>query len=214
MNNISDIKHAFYINLESRTDRKIHVEKELSNVGIRANRFNAIKLKNGAIGCSMSHLKCIQYAKDNNLPHILICEDDIQFLEPTVFKNQLNKFLEIHKEWDVILLAGNNIQPYTIIDDTCIKVNHCQTTTGYIVRNHYFDNMIHNIKEGIQKLIQYPEKHFFFALDKYWLSLQKEGDWYLITPLTVIQRANYSDIEKKFINYSKIMTMLDKKIYT
>jgi GR25 family glycosyltransferase involved in LPS biosynthesis len=63
MNSISDIKHAFYINLLSRPDRKYHVERQLQSVGISAERFNAIKMSNGAIGCSMSHLKIIETAK-------------------------------------------------------------------------------------------------------------------------------------------------------
>jgi hypothetical protein len=56
MNSIQDIKHVLYINLESRPDRKIHVEEQLRNVGINnGERFNAIKLNNGALGISMSH---------------------------------------------------------------------------------------------------------------------------------------------------------------
>ena len=49
MNSISDIKHAFYINLLSRSDRKQHVENQLKSIGINAQRFNAIKMTNGAI---------------------------------------------------------------------------------------------------------------------------------------------------------------------
>ena len=70
MNNILDIKHAFYINLASRPDRKQHVEEQLQILGINAQRFNAIKLPNGALGCSMSHLKCLEIAKQNNLKYV------------------------------------------------------------------------------------------------------------------------------------------------
>ena len=91
MNSVSDIKHIFYINLEKRTDRKEHVEKELEKIGIYgAERFNAISLINGAIGCSMSHIKCLETAKKNNWSHVLIVEDDIQFLNPELFTKQLN----------------------------------------------------------------------------------------------------------------------------
>jgi GR25 family glycosyltransferase involved in LPS biosynthesis len=89
MNNISDIKHVMYINLSERQDRKIHVEEQLKILGIEAERFNAIKLKNGGIGCSMSHLKCLEKAKENNWPHVLIIEDDIKFLAPEIFKNSI-----------------------------------------------------------------------------------------------------------------------------
>ena len=134
MESIQDIKHAFYINLASRPDRKQHVESQLKTLNITAERFNAIKLANGALGCSMSHLKCLEIAKANSWPHVLIIEDDIKFLNPDVFKTQLNLFLSKHKGWDVVLIGGNNVPPYTKIDDTCVKVSMCQTTTGYLVK--------------------------------------------------------------------------------
>jgi GR25 family glycosyltransferase involved in LPS biosynthesis len=211
MDSISDIKHAFYINLESRPDRKSHVEEQLKLIGINATRFNAIKLKNGALGCSMSHLKCLEIARQQNLDHILIVEDDIKFLDPSLFVNQMNKFLNNHKTWDVVLVAGNNIPPYKVIDDSCVKITKCQTTTGYMVKSHYFDTLIDNIREGIKHLIVEPDKHVLYAIDKYWFRLQDKHLWYLITPLTVTQREDYSDIEKRPTNYTNVMTDLDKK---
>jgi hypothetical protein len=213
MNCITDIKHAFYINLDSRPDRRNHVEEQCKKIGFPAKRFKAIKLTNGALGCSMSHLKCLQIAKEKNWDHLLIIEDDIKFLNPILFVNQLNTFLEKHTNWDVVLLAGNNVPPYDKIDDTCVKVNSCQTTTGYMVKSHYFDTLIHNFKEGIQKLMQEPNNHKIYAIDKYWFQLQKKHLWYLIIPLTVVQREDYSDIEKRPTNYTKVMTDLDKETY-
>lgn len=210
MNNISDIKHAFYINLDTRPDRKQHVERQMTIIGINAERFKAIKLTNGALGCSMSHLKILETAKSNDWDHVLIVEDDIKFLNPEVFIKQFNKFLEIHKEFDVALLAGNNMPPFSNIDDTCVKVSRCQTTTGYLVKNHYFDTLIHNYRKGIEKLIKQPKEHILYALDKYWFHIQEKHNWYLITPLTVIQRADYSDIEKRPTDYCKLMIDLDK----
>jgi len=211
MNQLSDIKHIFYINLETRKDRKLHVEKQLENIGFKnPQRFNAIKLQNGALGCSMSHLKCLEIAKKKELEHIMIVEDDITFLKPDLFVKQLNEFLSIHKVWDVLLIGGNNVSPYQPIDHTCIKVSKCQTTTGYIVRSHYYDFLIENFRNGIQKLLREPEKHILYAIDKYWFSLQQQHLWYLIIPLTVTQREDYSDIEKRSTNYTRVMTDLDK----
>ena len=210
MESISDIKHAFYINLLSRPDRKTHVENQLLSIGINAERFNAIKMKNGAIGCSMSHLKIIETAKKNNWDHVLIVEDDILFTKPTMFIEQFNKFLKKHNDYDIILIAGNNLPPYKTIDDTCVKVTQCQTTTGYLVKNHYFDTLIKNYKEGLLNLIKDPINHRLFAIDKYWFNLQKKDKWYLITPLTVTQREDYSDIEKRPTNYTNVMLDLNK----
>ena len=210
--NVNDIKHAFYINLKTRPDRKMHVEKQLQNIGITAERFNAIQLKNGALGCSMSHLKCIETAKNNGWDHVLIVEDDILFTNPELFKTQMNRFLSKHSSsFDVVLIAGNNMPPYQQVDETCIKVRNCQTTTGYLVQSHYYNTLIQNYKEGIQKLLKEPDQPIFYAIDKYWFKLQERDNWYLIIPLSVLQREDYSDIEKRPTNYKKVMMDLDKE---
>jgi len=210
---LQDITNIVYINLEHRTDRRCHVEQELTKIGLSGfQRFNAIKMENGAIGCSMSHLKLLQNALENNLDHILIVEDDITFLDPELFKTQLNKFFESNLKWDVILFAGNNMPPYqTVTGDFCVKVSKCQTTTGYLVNKHYIKILLNNIKMGLTHLLSKPQQHSLFAIDKFWFVLQQNGNWYLITPLTVIQREDYSDIEKKKTQYGSQMLDLDKK---
>jgi len=217
LTSIADIKHVVYINLEHRTDRKVHVERQLASIGLREpTRFNAIKLPNGAIGCSMSHLKCLQLAKEQGWPHLLLCEDDIEFLDPALFVKQLNGFLENHEEddtWDVLLIAGNNMPPYGLEDNYSVRIFQCQTTTGYLVKQHYYDKLINNIRDGLQKLMREPHNHRLYAIDKYWFNLQQSDYWFLVTPLTVVQREDYSDIEKRRTNYKKPMTDLDKKSY-
>jgi len=217
LNSITDIKNIFYINLESRTDRKQHVEYQLKKVGFtRFERFNAIKMpvssnsSNSRIGCSMSHIRCLELAKQRGYTYVVICEDDILFTQPDLFKNQLNKFLSNKHSWDVVLFAGNNIPPYERIDDSCVSISRCQTTTAYMVNGTYFDKLIENMKEGVQKLMKEPNESFHYSIDKYWFKLQLMDNWFLITPLTVVQREDYSDIEQRHTNYASLMVDLDK----
>ena len=205
-----EITNILYINLEKRVDRKIHVEKQLSLIDLSGERFNACKLNNGRVGCSMSHLKCLQLAKERNWDHVFICEDDITFTKPNVFKRQLKKFLDRGLEWDVVIVAGNNVPPHSQFGDFCIKVSHCQTTTGYIVKKHYYDTLIENYREGITNLMKHPERHIEFAIDKNWIKLQQRDRWFFIIPATVIQYADYSDIEGKVINYNWHMLDIHK----
>ena len=212
---LENIKNIFYINLDHRADRKKHVESQLFNIGLQGvQRFSAIKMENGAVGCSMSHLKLLQYALKTRLDHILIVEDDIEFLDPDLFIKQINAFLKEHEKngsnWDVVLFAGNNMPPYETVGDTCVKVSRCQTTTGYLVNGHYIEKLLNNVKMGLTNLIRDPEKHSQYAIDKHWFALQEVDNWFLITPLTVVQREDYSDIEKKVINYQSSMMDLDK----
>ena len=226
IHSISDIKHCLYINLESRPDRKTHIEEQLTGIGLHPIRFNAIKLKNGRIGCSMSHLKCLQIAKQSKWPHVMICEDDLKILNNAQFISHINNFFSIHghghghghgqgdnsikNKWNVLLLAGNNVPPYQKIDDTCIQVSHCQTTTGYIVKQSYYDILINNIKIGVEHLMKTPDLHIVYAIDKYWIKLQKQHTWYMLAPVVAVQREDYSDIEERKTNYENIMKDLDK----
>ena len=213
MSNITemkDIKNIFYINLESRPDRKTHFEKEIQKIGLQAGRFNAIKHKIGAIGCSMSHLALLKYAKKHKLTHIFIMEDDICFLHPEVFINSFNSFLSDNRDFDVLLIAGNNMEPYTKINGYCVKIQKCQTTTGYLVKEHYYDKLIENIEDGIKNLTNNITRTNEYAIDQYWTKLQIIDKWFLLIPLTVSQKPDYSNVEKRIINYNRVMLDLDK----
>jgi len=202
--------HVIYINLESRKDRNQYVKNELKKIGINnPERFNAVKLEDGSLGCSMSHLKCIENAKKNNYDFVFICEDDIEFLNPELFLQQLNKFFQSSISWDVLLVAGNNMIPYISVNDNCIKVMNCQTTTGYIVKKEYYDSLIDNYKSGIQNLLKEPTNNDY-KIDKYWFKLQRKDNWYLIVPLSIVQKEDYSDIEKKVTNFKKYMLDYNK----
>ncbi len=199
-----DISNVFYINLEDRLDRKKHVEEQLNKLGWNYTRFNAIKNKSGRIGCSMSHLKLLQDAKKKELPYVVIIEDDIEFTNVDFFKNQLNTFMKSGINYDVYLLAGNLRRPVRMVKPGILRIYKSFTTTGYIVKKQYFDNMINNIKEGIKNLIKDPDNGLN-AIDVYWMRLQQTGNWYISYPRTVTQLPDYSDIEGREVNYNHLM---------
>jgi glycosyl transferase family 25 len=205
-----NIKNVYYINLPSRTDRKKHIKTQLKNLEWKSKRVEAVEMDDGRVGCTLSHIKCLKMAIEKNLDYIIILEDDIDFLDPSVFLKNFYNCLNSLSTWDVILIAGNNIRPYTRINDSCVKIVNTQTTTGYMVKNHYFSVLLENMKEGLTNLLKNPNLHIKYAIDKYWFSLQEKDNWYLITPLTVAQLQGYSDIEQRETNYTKFMLMLDK----
>ncbi len=55
-----------------------------------------------------------------------------------------------------------------------------------------------------------PTNAFSYAIDKFWIQLQKRDVWYLLAPIIAVQREDYSDIEQKKTNYEYIMKDLDK----
>jgi len=202
------LDNVYYINLDERKDRKIHVEKELNELKWNYTRFNAIKAHSGRVGCSMSHLKLLMMAKEKKMPYIVIIEDDILFTDKAKFNTLLRNFLEGNIDFDVLLLAGNLRNPIKKITNNILKVYRSFTTTGYIVKEHYYDKIINNIKYGLNNLIKNPESHTLYAIDVIWMKLQQSDNWFICYPRTVTQLPDYSNIENTYVDYNHLM--LDK----
>lgn len=77
---------VFVINLESRTDRRTAMERQLQQIGCNAEFFSAIRPGDaggfpsvGAHGCFMSHLEVLKLAQSRALDRVVILEDDVDF---------------------------------------------------------------------------------------------------------------------------------------
>ena len=207
-------ENTLFINLEHRTDRLNHALNEFKKMGIKAERVNAIKMQNGAIGCTMSHIKCIELAKSRDWEQVFICEDDISFLKPELLKRNIESFYNNDDIlWDVLIIGGNNVPPYQQLYEYTARIFRNQTTTGYIVKKHYYDTLLTNFKESAANLLRNPNNKREYALDIYWNRLQMQDFWYMITPPTVTQYENYSDIECETTNYDFLMLDMDKQWY-
>jgi len=189
------VDKVIYINLEYRTDRKEQVEKELQKYFPfeKIQRFNAIKHQHGGVGCVQSHIAVLEMAIQNNWSNCLIVEDDAiwsNFDKGYPILEQL-----IQKSYDVITL-GITHASYT----PELKLLSGQTTTAYIVQQHYYSALLDNFKEGCNLLIQtgnWP----IYALDQYWKRLQQKDNWHCVIPSLMVQRPSYSDIERRHTNY-------------
>jgi glycosyl transferase family 25 len=202
------LENTLFINLDKRIDRLTYVVKELKKVGVtNPVRVSAIQTEIGSIGCTLSHIKCLELAKKNNYDHVFICEDDITFINPSLLlENLKNNQFQI---FDVFIIGGNCVPPYSYLNNNCVRVFNCQTTTGYIVKKHFYDIIINNFKESVSLLKERAINTY--ALDIYWKKLQKTYTFLITIPLTVTQRSDYSDIEKKNVDYTNLMLDLEKK---
>ena len=205
------LKNTLYINLEHRKDRLEHVTAQMNMMGITAERVNAVKMNTGAVGCTMSHIKCLELAKQRDYEYVFICEDDITFRNPELFKRNLQRFYDDDDiNWDLLIIGGNNVPPFQQVTEYCARVFYCQTTTGYIVKKHYYDTLLKNFRESAAGLMREPNNPSTYALDMYWKRLQLQDFWYMITPPTVTQYESYSDIENRNVNYENMMLDMEK----
>jgi GR25 family glycosyltransferase involved in LPS biosynthesis len=206
------LKHTFIINLDSRTDRFDHVSSEFDKIGHGFERFSAITHCDGAIGCTASHIKCLELAIERNYDYVTICEDDITFTNPGLFLKSLRKFEDSPPEkWDILLLGGvvysDKGNSYEQIESYYARVFESQTTTGYVVPRHYMPVLLENFKSGLKNFLETGNR-WTYAIDSHWKQLQRRDLWFFLTPPTIIQYANWSNIENSFTNYGVGMLRL------
>ena len=207
------LDHLFYINLDSRPDRNEHFLQEFQKLSqtqtqtTPPERFPAIcpTSGNGELGCSLSHIRCLEMAKERAYPYVFICEDDLTFLQPDLLLKNIQRFWDQPPPtgWDVLIICGNNFQPFDAFSEYAIHVHFCATTTGYIVAQHYYDTLLANFKEGAMNLQTNHANPRQYVIDVHWRKLQEPVDsrWYMIIPPTATQYQNYSNIEHRHVNY-------------
>jgi glycosyl transferase family 25 len=207
--------NVFYINLDSQVGRRVHVEAQLERLGWNYSRFPAIEKADGRLGCAMSHLKIITMAKERGLSQVCIVEDDILFQKTNFYRKQLKKYLSSNPKFDVFLIAGNTVggsndgkKRTERISENVSRVYKSFTTTGYIVKCHYYDTLIANFKSSVLGLMKTPNDNRY-AIDVNWLPLQAKDNWTMITPRTVTQLQGYSSIEEQVVSYHHVMLDLD-----
>jgi GR25 family glycosyltransferase involved in LPS biosynthesis len=196
------LPHVLFINLDIRTDRLKKIENELKMMGLVGERIPAHNTTpQGLLGCALSHIDAIKIAREREWPYVLIFEDDFQFVvDKLTFEKSIHEFFSRNIDFDVLLLSYNLKQSVNY-DDIIGRATSVQTTSGYIVHSRFYDTLLNNLQEGYEHLLEKYE-HSVYAIDQYWKKLQTEYLFYFFKDRIGIQRADYSNIERKFVKYN------------
>jgi len=207
----------YYLNLDSREDRKNRIEDHFNKFKITAERIpgfiitpeevvnydkgreldeHSRNLAPARIGCSLSHLKAIQNAKDAGAENVLIFEDDAFIFEEhiEVLKEAL-KELEYLPKWDMLFLGANVLAPIHQIAPHIGKLTGAYCAHAYAVNAHFYD-----------KLLEYKFEQFRI-FDEYLFNEMRNPNHniYTVLPITAIQYDSYSTIESKEVQYKDVL---------
>ena len=188
--------HAFYINLDRRTDRRAEVEQEFADKGLIVERFPAVAYDPGAIGCNLSHIEVLKLARDRGYETVMIFEDDFQFL---INKEEWDQLIaRLPASYDVVMLSYN-LKAADPLDETFVRVVEVQTTSGYIVHSRFYDTLIARWEEGARLFIENPMLDWIYLLDQYWKPLQPSAEWFAYRTRIGKQRDSFSDLAGRFV---------------
>lgn len=199
------------INMTHRKDRLSLFYETMAAVGLQQEkimRFEAICMpQQGWVGCVRSHIAVIEMAKNLNWPYVIVFEDDFMWKPEGVewakqlIGNPRDCLSGIGlQEWDVLMLGVRIIQKKPLNVKSLTQVTEGATSSGYIVRQHYYDTLLENLKQSEKALLpitrytDYAGKFCMFALDRYWKSLQQKDKWITFTHPLGKQADGFSDI--------------------
>ena len=183
----------------------MNIESEITNYGLTtiSERFNAVYNTDGCIGCAQSHLAILKLAKERGYKNVLILEDDFYFLvSKERMEAELTQFFENRIEYDVCFLGYNLIKSEDMPSYPFIKrAVDVQTSSAYIVNNHYYDKLIDLYEWAIPELIR-TKQHWNYAYDQAWKKYQVTDKWFFFTERIGKQRDGVSCISNQYIKDS------------
>jgi GR25 family glycosyltransferase involved in LPS biosynthesis len=199
---------TLYINLESRVDRKQHIEQLLKEtLGMKhVMRVNAIKQEQGWKGCTLSHILAVNIAKKLGYSQVFIVEDDMTFPNnnPEQLHTNYTHFIQQRFALDVLFLGANIMQAQALPaphHTNILKLKQVCSSVAYVLSASFYDKWINMLKQSIVQGV---------PLDVYWQNLIQQSNAYVVLPLCVSQLKDYSDIEKKTVDYDWLMLTYPK----
>jgi GR25 family glycosyltransferase involved in LPS biosynthesis len=157
------VNRGYYINLDYKLERNEKTKQELEKYNLQylVERVSAVAAFNETIkceygsddwkkcvdGCTQSHLKIINEAKEKNYERILVFEDDIYFYNGgfthsiDIIESAINEIKD--KDWEILYLGGSLLDQYvTQVDRHLIKVEGMNTSHAFILNHTAYDILI------------------------------------------------------------------------
>ena len=155
--------------------------------------FDRMIMSNGEVGCLLSHIEIIKEAEKKGFENVLIFEDDVVFCDD--FNAKLAEFMaNVPSDWDMIYLGGNHNyhtgnKPEQV-NKHVIKCNKTIAIHAIVVKNSIYKHIL-----DINSLTK--------PIDLVYEEIQENSNVYAPCISIAKQRAGYSDIRKRQVNYDK-----------
>lgn len=161
------------ISLKRAQDRRKNMISQMNNLGLKYDIFDAIDgneltpeeskkyiclpggyregelFKPGEIGCTMSHIKSLKKAQNENLSYVIVLEDDVVLAKD--FKKRIKLLLRIlPSHWEHVYLSGiplNDIEATKLIIPNVVPSVFTQCTHSMMFKNTVYDKVIKKLSK-------------------------------------------------------------------
>jgi hypothetical protein len=188
----TDFFSAIYcINLPESKERREAVWAEFKKFDIPASIWPAIKKDNPAEGLRDTFIEIFKSSVANNFDNALVFEDDVKFVElPDWVMNGVID--QLPKDYDMVYMGLNPFGGFNrVYSENLLEVKAACTTHACVYSKRFMQDVLEtNIKAPI---------------DMHFAEFHRRGKSYATYPLLCVQRAGFSYIEGKEVDYSKFI---------
>jgi len=206
---------TYTINLDHRTDRWAQACQNYAAHGLSptaVQRFSAIADSSfGALGCAKSHVAVLaHFLTRAQEPYCMVLEDDFDFVRPFGdCVSAFNTLAQQRVEWDTLLLMGTAVFAAPPGPAGAARVVESQSAAAYLLSRRYAAQLLQCFVESLPQMEALrapglrPLAVSRLAIDVAWKALQRRDRWYIFAPAFGHQRASFSDIENKNVDYDQ-----------
>ncbi len=204
---------VFCINLKKRPQRLESAKAEFEKHGITVEFIEAVdgkelddldgfsenlvsadgqKVTRGDLGCTLSHLKVAQIAKERNLANYFVFEDDVELVDD--FNEKFAAYIQqVPGDWYMLYLGANHDSGYHLVTPNLVQMIKSFTTHAMGVNNTNFDAVIDMLSLKNDKV------------DILLSVLHGRGKkCFCFLPNLAMQKPGYSDILEKQVDYKHL----------
>jgi len=181
------ISKSIVLNLDERIDRLSQTTEELQKVGVRFERFAAIKHAEGWKGYNQSILAILN--RTEGWGNIFLVEDDCSFIGDVSHVKRAVR--ELPDNWDGLWLGSNLQGVHTNKHSAHLyKLENGWNTHAIILSPKFRKWCLENYQQWEN-----------IPFDEFLRVNQPNKNCYVVYPMVAIQRASYSNIINDFANY-------------
>jgi len=195
---------GYYINLDSRPDRKYRVEQQLKHFNINGVKRMPAIIKGEYAGCGESHKEIIKKAIKYKMDSVLIFEDDFFIMDPPntgfqeyntsfkdMFKVVLNQARTVH--WDALFFGAILHAPLIKISPNLGRIQAAKSAHCFIIKHTLYDSILNWSYEKYDQI-----DHYFYT------NLQKTHTFLTSYPILINHGSpepELSDLLKQHTTY-------------
>lgn len=198
----------FCITLLDVKDRVENIKNVSKQLGVDINCFKAITPDDIKIpkqicclqneyACGKSHVAIWEHILDNSYGRCLILEDDVK-INPEFNISILHKYRDILLEKSDISFLGLNYRDrskFKPINNDILKVNYAFALHSYSPSTQFLEKIVK----------KYYTDNYTGQIDRFMANEYRSCEAYAIHPPMFTQKSGYSYIQKRNINYDRVL---------